>query len=526
MSLALVYPNSYAVGMDNLGFQGIYGLVVSDPRVHCERAFFERAPGRLSIGHDPRPSEAKPRSFESKLPLKSFDVIAFSVSFENDYLNLLRILKASDIEPFASKRDERSPLLLAGGVGVFMNPEPISPFMDAVFLGEADEATEEIIDTLLQARAGGRQSVLESLACIDGVYVPSVHSPFLRGSGTPVPSTSVKRRYVSQLSTVFRSSVISTSRSHLGGMVLVESGRGCSRKCRFCAVTSVYAPLRFVPAESLLARIEEGAPARGTVGIVGACVSEHPGLTELARVLVGKGLRVSLSSMRADSTPAELVELVARSGTRTITTAPEAGTARLRGVINKELDEAKLLRLVEIARDSGIASLKLYFMIGLPKEEPEDVEAIVSLVGAIRSTFLSGKKARQVVVSASPFVPKAFTPFQWCRMLERDSLDKRMQILTKGLSKIRGVKFGSQSIRGSILEGALSRGDWRVAHALHAMVYENLNFKKAWSKAGLRFENEVFEERDRRAPLPWDHLLIGPARKELEEELDRALEEV
>ena len=525
LSVVLVYPNSYAVGMDNLGFQGIYGLMTSDPRVHCERAFFEKDSGGLSSRHDLHSSGPGFRSLESKLPLKSFDVIAFSISFENDYLNVLRILKASGIEPFAPKRDEGSPLLLAGGVGVFINPEPISPFMDAIFLGEADEAMEEILDALVQIRTVGKRSVIESLSDVDGVYAPSVHSPFLKEPGRPMSSKTVKRRHVSQLSCTFRSSVISSSRSHLGGMVLVESGRGCSRKCRFCAVTSVYSPLRFVSAESLLARVEEATPARGTVGIVGACVSEHPKLNELVAILVARGLRVSLSSVRADSVSAELMELIAGSGTRTVTIAPEAGTARLRRVINKELDEQKLMEIAEVARQSGIASLKLYFMIGLPEETQEDIEAIVALVGAIRSTFVSGKKARQVVVSVSPFVPKAFTPFQWCRMMERGSLDGRMRILTKGFSKMKGVKFGAQSIRGSILEGALSRGDWRVAQALYKMVYENLSPKKAWSNAGLSFETEVFEKRDTGVPLPWEHLRIGPTRKELEEELNRALDE-
>jgi len=525
LSVALVYPSSYAVGMDNLGFQGVYGLMRADPRVHCERAFLEKDSSGLSSGHDLHPSGPRLRSFESKQPLKSFDVIAFSISFENDYLNVLRILKASGIEPFASKRDKGSPLLLAGGVGVFMNPEPISPFMDAIFLGEADEAIEEILDILVSTRREGKQSVIESLSNVDGMYVPSVHSPYLREPGTPLPSKSVKRRYVSELSSTFRSSVISSSRSHLGGMFLAESGRGCSRKCRFCAVTSVYAPLRFVPTESLLAKIEEGAPARGTVGIVGACVSEYPRLSELVTVLVKRGLRVSLSSIRADNTSAELLELIARSGTRTITTAPEAGTARLRRVINKELDEARLMETAEVARESGIVSLRLYFMIGLPEEKPEDIEAIVSLVGAIRTKFLSGRRAGQVAVSVSPFVPKACTPFQWCQMLEEHSLRKRMRSLAKSFSRMSGVRFGAQSVRSSILEGALSRGNWKTAQALCGLVYDNLNPRKAWSNAGLCFEAEVFERKDTEAPLPWEHLLIGPTKRELEEELKRALQE-
>jgi len=511
--------------MDNLGFQGIYGLIKSDPRVHCERVFFDNEPGRGSSKHDVHTSRHRVYSFESKLPLKSFDVVAFSISFENDYINVLKILKAAGIEPFASKRDERSPLLLAGGVATCINPEPISPFFDAVFLGEADEAVQEMLDVLVQMRTRGKRWVVESLASVGGMYVPSIHSPFLRERGTAIPPKGVARRSVIDLSSNFRSSVVPISASHLGGMFLVEASRGCSRQCRFCAVASVYAPLRFVSPEPLLQRIEKGAPARGAVGIVGACLSDYPKLSEVVRALVRKGLRVSLSSIRADTASTELLSLIAESGTKTITTAPEAGTARLRQTLNKQLDEKKLTELAEAAREGGIVSLKLYFMIGLPGEKPEDIEAIISLVSTLRSKFLSGKKTRQVAVSVSPFVPKAFTPLQWCRMLDRDSLLRRMEILTKGFSRMAGVKFSAQSVRGSILEAALSRSDWRAAQALFHVVYDNLSPKQAWTKAGLRLEIEVSEPRDTMAPLPWDHLLIGPKREDLLRELNQALQE-
>ena len=508
--------------MDNLGFQGIFGLLSSDPRVRCERAFLEETTG---------PSPKRPRaslsrgvlSLESGLPIKSFDVIAFSISFENDYLNVLGILKESGIEPFAAGRGDKLPLLLAGGVGIFINPEPMSPFMDAIFLGEADEAMKEMVEVLLRAKTERKQAVIESLSEIEGVYVPSIHSPFLCQEGGAPPAKTVRRRHVSRLSSTFRSSVITSSRSHLGGMVLVESGRGCSRKCRFCAVTSVYSPLRFVDADSLLSRIEESAPSRGAVGIVGACVSEHPKLIEIVTSLAAKNIRVSLSSVRADSASAELLRRIALSGTRTITLAPEAGTVRLRKLINKELQESKLIEVAETVFEGGISSLKLYFMIGLPEERPEDVEAIVSLVGKIHSGFISGRGDRRLVVSVSPFVPKAFTPFQWFGVNERRVLDKKMQMLAKGFSRMKGVRFTGQSVRTSILEAAISRGDWRAGKALYSMVYHGETLKKAWTEAGLDFEVEVFQKRDAGPPLPWDHLKIGPARKELELELKRAL---
>ncbi|KPJ59993.1 MAG: hypothetical protein AMJ46_08615 [Latescibacteria bacterium DG_63] len=509
LRVAVVYPSSYSVGMDNLGFQGVLRLFASRPSVHCERAFYEKD----SVGV----------SFESGLTLRAFDIVAFSVSFENDYLNVLRILKASAIEPLASKRRDDSPLLLVGGAAVTINPEPITPFVDAVFLGEADEAVEEILDSCFELGDRQRASLLASLALIEGMYVPSMHSPYLSG-GKDVKGV-VQRRFLPELSTHFCSTAISSRGSHLRGMFLMEVGRGCSRKCRFCAATAVYAPLRFVPSRSLLARLERDGPSVKTVGLVGACVSEHPELSVLARELVARGMRVSLSSLRADVGAAEILELIARSGTRTVTIAPEAGTSWLRRMINKELEYSSLMETVRAVSDSGLASLRLYFLIGLPGERQADVSAIPSLVASVCSEFRGGQKARFVTVSISPFVPKAWTPFQWCPMDERRSLQEKMRHLARELSRLKGVRFRPQGLRSSILQGALSRGSWRTGLAIRGMVFEGLSARKAWQEAGLHFESEVFAAKDPQAPLPWDHLGIAATRGKLREEFEKTFKE-
>jgi radical SAM superfamily enzyme YgiQ (UPF0313 family) len=505
LKVAVVCPSPYSVGMDNLGFQGVLRLFASGPSVHCERAFYEKDTAGVSL--------------ESGLPLRAFDIVAFSVSFENDYLNILRILKASNIEPLASKRGEDFPLLLAGGAAPTINPEPITPFMDAIFLGEADEAIDEILRSYSESRGRGRQFLLETLALIGGMYVPSVHSPFL--SGKQGVAGAVERRFVADLSDRFCSSAISSPRSHLGGMFLMEVGRGCPRKCRFCAATAVYAPLRFVRLKSLLARLERDGSRTKTVGLVGACVSEYPELPELARALVAKKKRVSLSSLRADFAAADALELIALSGTRTVTIAPEAGTPRLRRVINKEVEDSDLMETVRVASDSGFVSLRLYFMIGLPGERQEDVAAIPSLVESMYARFRRGRRARFVTASVSPFVPKAWTPFQWCGMDERRSLQEKMQHLSKAFSGLKGVRFKHEGLRSSILQGALSRGSWVTGLALHKMVFEGLSTKQAWHEAGLDFESEVFAAREPRATLPWDHLHAVSARERLREEFER-----
>ncbi|UCF78558.1 MAG: radical SAM protein [Candidatus Eiseniibacteriota bacterium] len=506
LRVALVYPNSYAVGMDNLGFQGVFRLLASSTSVHCERVFYERDRRCISL--------------ESHLRLNEFDVVAFSISFENDYINVLRMLKDSAIEPLASNRDERSPLLLAGGAATTINPEPMTPFMDAIFLGEADEAIQEIVGRCSELEERGRQPVLKSLALVEGVYVPSIQSPFL-GEGRDVAGT-VRRRVVRDPSTTFCSTAVSSPRSHLGGMFLAEAVRGCSRKCRFCAATCIYAPLRYVPADSLLARVWQAGSSVRTVGLVGACVSEHPDLVPVARALVERGIRVSVSSLRADIGASEILELLARSGTRTVTIAPEAGTREMRKLVNKELAEDSLEETVAAARDSGLASLRLYFMVGLPGEKLEDVMAIVSLVESVSSRFRAGKKARHVTVSVSPFVPKAWTPFQWCPMDERGALRTKMQTLSRQLSRLKGVRFKPQGLRSSFLQAALSRGSWKTGLALHAMVFEGLSARTAWKRAGLEFDSEVFSARELGAALAWDHLDVVPSRERLRKEYEKA----
>jgi radical SAM superfamily enzyme YgiQ (UPF0313 family) len=504
LSVVIVYPNTYSVGMDNLGFQGVYGMLASVPGVHCERAFFE--PGREGV------------SLESRVPLRKFDVVAFSVSYENDAVNVLRILKASGIEPFATRRPGTAPFVMAGGVGAFINPEPMSVFMDAIFLGEADEAVEEMLAAFLVSRARGKEPLLEALASIPGVYVPLLHSPHMGVEGRAGERPAPRRRYVPDLSSTFCSSAVLSARSHFGGMFLVEVARGCSNKCKFCAVSAHYAPLRFVPGTALLERIDvavkRAEETKGTlrlrgvraVGLLGACVADHPGILELARSLLSRRLRISVSSLRADVGSSELVSLIAGSGTRTLTIAPETGRSGLRQVVGKELDEERLLETVAAAREAGVRTLKVYFMIGLPEESLEDVDAIAGLTQAISTEFGRGERSRSVALSVSPFVPKAGTAFQWFATEEEETLNLKLERLSQALKKLRGVRFRPPGVRISMLESAISRGSWRTGMALYNLVFEGDGAKKAWEKAGLTFENESSGPRAADSKFPWEHL--------------------
>ena len=500
LSVCLVYPNSYSVGMDNLGFQGVYRLLASTPGVHCERAFFEHGLEGLSL--------------ESRLPLKQFDVVAFSVSYENDLVNVLKTLKSAGIAPYAADRPGGAPLVIAGGVGVFTNPEPASPFMDAIFLGEADEAVAEMLDAYLTSREEGRESVESALSWVPGVYVPSLHSPFL-GRGAEAAGGPPRRRHVEDLARLFCTSAILSTRSHLGGMFLAEVARGCTRRCGFCAVSSAYSPLRFVPAASVLERVDAAGPAARAVGFLGACVADHPGLTGLAGTLAARKQRVSVSSLRADAGRSELVSVIAGSGTRTLTIAPEAGSARLRKMIGKELDEELLMETARHASESGFITLKVYFMLGLPGERPEDADAIVSLTEAVSGRFRARGKSRSVTLSVSPFVPKASTPFQWFGAEAERTLRSKLDRLSEQVRKLRAVRFTPPSLRSWMLEAAVSRGSWRTGRALHHLVFDGVSPADAWKRAGLSFEREASEPADATAPLPWEHVYSAAARADL-----------
>jgi radical SAM superfamily enzyme YgiQ (UPF0313 family) len=298
-------------------------------------------------------------------------------------------------------------------------------------------------------------------------------------------------------------------------MFLMEVARGCTRRCRFCAVSSAYSPLRFVPAASLLDRVDAAGAAAKAVGFLGACVADHPGLTGLAGTLAARKQRVSVSSLRADAGRAELISIIARSGTRTLTVAPEAAGARLRGVMGKDLDVDLLLETASHASRSGFTTLKVYFMLGLPGERPEDVDAIASLTESVSRRFELRGKSRSVTLSVSPFVPKASTPFQWFGAEPEEAMRLKLERLSREVRKLKAVRFTPPGVRNWMLETAVSRGSWKTGHALHSLVFEETSLRKAWKRAGLSFEREVSDPAPADARLPWEHVYPSAARLHL-----------
>ena len=364
LPLALVYPNSYYLGMSNLGLQTLYGLLNSRSDIVCERAFYD-PPLKSERGDDP---SLGPVTIESQRPLADFPVVAYTLTYEIDYYHVVRSLQAAQIEPLSINRDDGDPLIIAGGAAVITNPLPLADCFDAFVIGEAEPILEELIDTLQEYAYSPRADQLDALAKIPGVFVPAIGS----GGG-------VERQWVRDISTTEAMSLVLTDETEFNQMTLIEAARGCGRGCRFCIAGYVFRPPRYRPLESLLNQVQVGLKRSNRVGLLGAAVADHPQLAELAVETDRLGGRVSVSSLRVDNLATELLDVLSRGGTRTVTLAPEAGSERMRRRINKAVSEEQIIEAADKVGAAAMNRLKLYFMIGLPDEEDEDVEAMANL---------------------------------------------------------------------------------------------------------------------------------------------------
>ncbi|HLB28272.1 MAG TPA: radical SAM protein, partial [Dehalococcoidales bacterium] len=452
LPFALIYPNSYHIGMSNLGVQAIYSLLNGYPDVACERVFLE-----------PKEKTA-PLSVESQRPLPDFAVLAFSVSYELDYFNIVKILKAGGIPLYAAERNESHPLIIAGGPCVTANPMPLAPFFDCLCIGEAEPILPAMLPVLKESIAGKRSDLLEALAKLPGIYAPQHYD------GTPVA-----RQHAMKLDDFPVHSVVLTPDTELGNLYLIEVERGCSWGCRFCLVSTAFSPMRYRSIDSLIAQAKEGLKYRKRLGLVGPAVPDHPKFEELLTRLQEIGAELSISSLRIKPLPTIALQEMAKGGARTIALAPEAGSERLRKVIRKNISEDDILKAMEmVAGQPGIDQLKLYFMIGLPTETDEDIEEIVRLVLKCKAILDRQRTNCRITLSVAPFVPKAGTPFQWLPMEQLATLQKRFDMLKRALTP-KGIQPKSESIAWSQVQGALARGDARLAPVLADIEYISLS---------------------------------------------------
>lgn len=473
LRICLAYANRYAVAMGNLGFQSVYEIFDRFPGAVCERAFLPDADEQLAAGGL--------TTLESGRRVRDFDVVALSISFETDYLNLPRLFDLIGMPARSAERDADAPLVMAGGPAMFLNPEPVADFIDLCLIGEAEEMLPEFL--AVYEREHTRMPRAELLAHVAGevagAYVPAHYEPVFAGSRLidhgyrGGASATVERRLIWDLNRFPTTTRILSDEAVFGDMVMVEASRGCQWGCRFCAAGFMYRPIRTRSPENLSLAVAEGLKHRDTIGLVGAEMASVPGVSQLAAQAMAAGGRLSPSSLKADCVTPQLAESLARAGTRSATIAPEAGSERMRRVINKNLSEADILRAADLMVVGGVDHLKLYFMVGLPAETDEDVRAIADLVDAIRARLGAGARGAhrvgRVTMSVNPFVPKPWTPFQWDPMRPLTELRRSFRDLRRMCGRIPNLTVDTESPREGYLQTLLSRGDRRIARVIEAI---------------------------------------------------------
>ncbi|MEW6088251.1 MAG: radical SAM protein [bacterium] len=477
---ALAYPNFYPVGMSSLGFQTIYHLLNSFNNVYCERIFLSE--------------DEKQSSFETKQSLNSFNFLFFSLSFEGDYPNTVKILEKGNIPVFASGRDETHPLVAGGGVCVFLNPEPVAGFFDYFVIGEAEEVLNKLIDIYAKNYPDGfktkmdRESYLKDISKIEGVYVPEFYD-FIYNDKNEIASveiqngapSKIKRLFIKDLDSLPVLPQITSPFSEFRNMFLIEIGRGCPYQCNFCGATSVYKPYRYRSLESIKKIVLEQGNIE-SFGLISPAVSCYPEMDELFDFFSLKNSRISFSSLRIDKIDDKLAHLLSQNNQKTITLAPECGSQRMRNMVNKKIKEGDILQAVENLAENKIKNIKLYFMIGLPGETQEDIFAIYALTQKIRDVtikiYKNTKNLVKITIHITPYVPKPHTPWQDVCMSSEEDLKSKLHFLQKAISGLGSIKLETEDVKSAILQSIFSRGDRRLAGFIKALSRtENKNWK-------------------------------------------------
>ncbi len=509
LRVAVSMPTTYFVGMSSLALQLLYRMFNAEADVVAERIFWEK--GAAQAG---KPLTA----IESERTPDEFDVWAFTISWEMDNFNVIEMLRQAGIPPRVADRQAGRqwngrpwPLLIAGGPGITMNPEPMAPIFDAMLIGEGEEAVPHLVELLRQAHDGqstddggssGHESLLAEMDRTPGWYVPTLRP----SNRNHVDFRKVERLWVRSLPDYDTTSSLYTPDTEFSNMHLMEIARGCGRGCRFCLAGYVYRPAREQPLDRLLASAEAAVAAGNKkVGLVSAAVSDHTQIDQLAVELQAMGASLSASSMRMDPLSVPLIRALAQTGAQNLTVAPEAGSQRLRNVINKTQTEEQMMAAVALAQEFSFPQLKLYFMVGHPTEEDADIQAIVDFVLQARTRF-----KRRIAINATPFVPKAHTPFQWEAMTPSDVIRRRQKTIYTSLAR-HGVDVRADAPDWAEVQAVLSRGDRRLAEVLLAIPSGGLtvrSFFGAMAEQGLEKEHYTGAW-EIGASLPWDIVQSG-----------------
>ena len=530
LRVLLVYPNTRDVAMANLGFQQVYSLLNQLEGVMCDRF-------AMPIGWKPEVQSLKKEelcSMESKIHPLEFDVIAFSISFEPDYLNAVLALKYFGIPLDRAERDESYPMIAAGGSAIFINPEPLAECMDVLFIGEGEGLAERFFTLLCKNE--DRNQFFKQAVLIPGVYLPERYRPEieqnLQVGISPIEDAPqrVMRHWVMQEQSLCTHSVLHDEDSTFKDMALMEVTRGCIWACRFCTAGFIYRPPRLPDLEKTYNEMENllnniGKSAQ-TVGLVGPSVTDHPELTNLARKITGQGKKLSFSSLRMETLTDELVDLILQSGQKTLTVAVDGPSERMRDVINKSASDDFIVKKCRFLTRKGVLHLKIYSIIGLPLETDEDIDQFIRLVERVQEGYVEecSKLGRigRLTIGLSPLVPKPGTPFQWHPMESVKSLKKKFARVRKALSKLPHLKMSFGSPNEAYLQTYLSRGDRSTQAFFKTYQNNGHDAKKALKEHCV--DQYVYRQYEKDDYLPWDIVDHGYREDFLWEDYQRGLQ--
>ena len=528
--VAIVYPNTYFVGMSNLGLHIIYEEINLRNDSVCERIFLPEKKELEAYDKTKTPL----MSVETQRPMHQFDVVAFDVTFEMDYFHIPLMLRHGRVPIMGKDRTEFDPIVIAGGPCATFNPEPFADFIDAFIIGEGEGIVSRVLDIIRDGKMEGldRHAILRQLANISGVYVPSLYVPIYSDDGefkgyhiVEGAPTTIKRHF--EMLTSGGETVVATNYTEFGAMYIIEVARGCGRHCRFCMAGYCFRVPRVRPLEILKEGVDRAEKLGKKVGLMGAAISDYPEVDELVTYIRSKDMRYSCASLRADSLTQAVVDGLADSGQKTITIAPETGSERLRRVINKGISEEHLQNAATLSAKSGIQHMRLYIMIGLPTETDEDIEAIVGLAERTQAHMAEVGCKGRLTLSINPFIPKPFTPFQWMAMDHQKTVEKKLQYIKKALQKNRRIEVLVESPKEAYIQGVLARGDRRLGAVLAACAADrgSKSFKAEMKAAGLDMDEMNYRERSFHEFLPWSHLDMGMDDGYLEMEWKRSVDE-